>query len=230
MLSNIEELDNIVYINLKKRVDRKEYVETQLKNLELPNLVVHRFNAISAENPAIGCTISHIKCIEMAKNNNWNHVIVCEDDITFMNPNLFKNNLQHFLSKKKDWDVLLLAGNNAGYFIQENPYSCRVSACQTTTGYLVKSHYYDTLLNNMREGLRLFLQNPEKSRSYAIDIYWFLLQKKDLWFILTPLTVIQKEDEYSDIEKRNVNYKNQMLCLDKNKWLLPLPNKPKPYL
>ena len=65
-----------------------------------------------------------------------------------------KNNLNHFLSKKKEWDVLLLGGNNTGYFIQENPYSCRISACQTTTGYLLKNHYYDTLLNNMKEGLK----------------------------------------------------------------------------
>ena len=49
---------------------------------------------------------------------------------------------------------------------------------------------------------------------YAIDRYWFLLQEKDLWFLLTPLTVIQRED-YSDIEKKRTNYGRAMTDLTK---------------
>jgi hypothetical protein len=49
---------------------------------------------------------------------------------------------------------------------------------------------------------------------YAIDKYWFLLQDKDLWFLITPLSVVQRED-YSDIEKRRTNYTKIMVDLDK---------------
>ena len=40
---------------------------------------------------------------------------------------------------------------------------------------------------------------------FAIDIQWKQLQQRDRWYVLYPLTVIQRED-YSDIEKRQVNY------------------------
>jgi len=40
------------------------------------------------------------------------------------------------------------------------------------------------------------------------------LNKKDMWLLITPPTVIQRED-YSDIEKRNTNYSQLMLDIDK---------------
>jgi hypothetical protein len=52
---------------------------------------------------------------------------------------------------------------------------------------------------------------------YAIDKYWFNLQKVDNWFLIIPLTVTQRED-YSDIEKRPTNYTNVMTDLDKEEF------------
>jgi hypothetical protein len=52
---------------------------------------------------------------------------------------------------------------------------------------------------------------------YAIDKYWFKLQQKDNWYLITPLTVTQRED-YSDIEERNTNYTRLMVDLDKE-WM-----------
>ena len=48
---------------------------------------------------------------------------------------------------------------------------------------------------------------------YPIDLIWFTLQQQDIWFLLIPLTVVQKAD-YSDIEKKQVNYVDQMLTLN----------------
>ena len=57
---------------------------------------------------------------------------------------------------------------------------------------------------------------------FAIDKYWFCLQQFDNWYLIIPLTIVQREN-YSDIEKRVTNYKNVMTDLDK-KWLnLPPP-------
>jgi hypothetical protein len=52
---------------------------------------------------------------------------------------------------------------------------------------------------------------------FAIDKYWFCLQQCDKWYLIIPLTVIQRES-YSDIEKKITNYKNVMTDIDK-KWL-----------
>jgi hypothetical protein len=98
---------------------------------------------------------------------------------------------------------------------QEIDNTCvKVSQCQTTTGYLVQNHYFDTLIQNFRDGIKKLLMEPHNHRFYAIDKYWFNLQKADNWFLIVPLSVTQRED-YSDIEKRPTNYSKAMLDLDK---------------
>ena len=60
----------------------------------------------------------------------------------------------------------------------------------------------------------MLMKEPENHKMYAIDKYWFQLQERDNWFLITPLTVTQKEG-YSDIEKRITNYTPVMIDLDK---------------
>jgi hypothetical protein len=82
----------------------------------------------------------------------------------------------------------------------------------------VKEHYYDTLLENYKTGIQKLMLNPTQGIQYAIDKYWFELQAIHRWFLITPLTVTQRED-YSDIEKRDTNYSRLLLDLDKVEWL-----------
>jgi hypothetical protein len=96
----------------------------------------------------------------------------------------------------------------------------KVSSCQTTTGYLVNGHYFDTLIENFRTGIKKLMENPQMHVLYAIDKYWFNIQKIHNWFLIIPLTVTQRED-YSDIEKRATNYAQVMTDLDKDWFLKP---------
>jgi hypothetical protein len=141
-----------------------------------------------------------------------------EDDIEFLEPLLFQKQLNAFLQTQNasnaSFDVLLFAGNVVPPYKPIDSTCVQVSRCQTTTGYLVKSHYYDTLISNIREGLQLLMRNPEKHVMYAIDKWWFQLQQKDTWYLIIPLTVTQRED-YSDIEKKRTNYTWLMTDLDK---------------
>jgi len=213
-MESIKDIDHAFYINLESRPDRKSHVEQQMKLLEIN---AQRFNAIKLTNGAIGCSMSHLKCIELAKQNNWEHIMIIEDDILFLNPELFKNQLNKFLKNHKDFDVVLLGGNNVPPYQKIDDSCVKVYRCQTTTGYIVKKHYYDTLINNIREGIKLLMKSPEKHKLYAVDKYWFQLQEKDNWYLITPLSVTQRQD-YSDIEKRPTNYTRVMIDLDKE-WL-----------
>jgi len=215
-ISNINDITNVVYINLEHRTDRKEHIETQLKQIGFTN--VERFNAIKTANGRVGCTLSHIKCMELAKQRNYSHVVICEDDTMFTNVELFQKQLNAFLSKHHSWDVVLFAGNNVPPYEQIDETCVSVNRCQTTTCYMVNGHYYDTLLANYKEGLAKLMRSPEQHVSYAIDKYWFSLQSKDNWYLITPLTVIQRED-YSDIEGRVTNYAYLMTDLDKKELL-----------
>jgi GR25 family glycosyltransferase involved in LPS biosynthesis len=161
--------------------------------------------------------MSHIKCIELAKQRNYSHVFICADDITFTNPELLKENVAKFENSNIPWDVLIIGGNTLPPFDQIDDFCARTYNCQTTTGYIVNAHYYDTLINNFREGVQLLLQNPSMKKVYSIDMYWKSLQQTDKWYIITPLSVIQYEN-YSDIENTITNYSLQMLDLDKVKF------------
>jgi GR25 family glycosyltransferase involved in LPS biosynthesis len=211
--------EHTIYINLEHRKDRLAHVQHELAKLGVPNNGV-RFNAVKCANGAIGCTISHIKCLEQAKVQNLPQVFICEDDICFKDPKLLLQNTAQFNAVFGDtYDVLIIGGNNLPPYKQFGDFCAQISNCQTTTGYIVKQHYYDTLINNFREGLKKLMENPTNKREFAIDIYWKRLQTSDKWYIVLPLTVHQLEG-YSDIEERDTDYRGLMLDMDKP-WFKP---------
>jgi len=210
-MNSITDITHAFYINLLSRPDRKQHVESQMSLL---GISAKRFNAIKLPNGALGCSLSHLKCLEIAKLNKWSHLLIVEDDITFLNPELFKNQLNQFFKNHTDWDVVLIGGNNVPPYQNIDDTCIQVSKCQTTTGYLVNGHYIDTLIANFKSGIEQLMKHPEQHILYAIDKYWFSLQQKDKWYLIIPLTVTQRED-YSDIEKRPTNYSRVMLDIDK---------------
>lgn len=219
-MNNLACIKHALYINLESRKDRRAHVEAQLDALKtggVTNLVAERFNAIQhLVHGAIGCSMSHMRCIQIAKERGWDHVLVCEDDVLFTNVPLFLTQLEKVMATVPDWDVLLLAGNNIPPFRVVNDACVQVVNCQTTTAYIVRAHYYDALIDNYRAGINKLMRNPANKLNYAIDRYWFELQRRDRWFLITPLSVVQRED-YSDIEQRFTNYAHLMLDLDKQK-------------
>jgi glycosyl transferase family 25 len=211
-INRIEDIKNCFYINLEHRVDRKEHVEKELNNIGIKG---QRFNAIKMDNGAIGCSMSHLKILQEAIKNKLDHILIVEDDIKFLNPELFKSQFNKFIENHgNNWDVILLAGNNMPPYQNMDETCIKVSRCQTTTGYLVNGHYFKILCTNIKMGLTNLLNKPDEPNKYAIDKFWFILQNNSRWFLITPPTVVQRED-YSDIEKKITNYEKIMLDLDK---------------
>jgi GR25 family glycosyltransferase involved in LPS biosynthesis len=219
----MELLKNTLFINLEQRVDRLQHVTTELSKLGIKG---ERVNAVKAKYGAIGCTLSHIRCIEIAKQRNYEWVFICEDDITFTNPELLLKQLKKFQNNNEIvWDMLIIGGNNVPPYQKINDYCVRVFYCQTTTGYIVKNSYYDTLIENFKESSQQLMKNQtdEGKRMYALDIYWKRLQMQDFWYMITPLTVTQYEN-YSDIEDRKTNYDHLMLDMDKEWYFAQFKN------
>jgi GR25 family glycosyltransferase involved in LPS biosynthesis len=224
-------LDHIVYINRDDRLDRRIHVAKELDKLSPPN----GFERIAATVPksgdgALGCSMSHIRALELAKSKKWPQVMICEDDITFLDAPTFLQKLSEFAAappvsaspeNPENWQVLIVCGNNVPpHESTSNPACIRVTSCQAATGYIVQSHYYDTLLNNFREGTKLLLQNPSNRREYAVDMYWKRLQSAEngRWYMLIPVTTTQYPN-YSDIEKRETDYTKMMLDVEKTAWV-----------
>ena len=216
-INSLADIKNIFYINLEHRIDRKEHVEKELLNIGFKE--AQRFNAIKMENGAVGCSMSHLRILQDAQKNNLDHILIVEDDISFLDPELFKNQLNKFFeTHKNNWDVVLLAGNNMPPYKIIDDTCIQVSRCQTTTGYIVNGHYIKTLLQNVKIGLTHLINKPTEHAKYAIDKYWFILQQLYKWYLIVPLTVVQRED-YSDIEKRVTNFEKHMLDVDKEKMM-----------
>lgn len=213
--SSVSDIKYCLYINLESRKDRKEHIEQELKSIGIHGV---RFNAIRLENGRIGCSMSHLKCLQIAKKNNWPYVMICEDDLLFLDKEKSKNHMNEFFKlhsgNKDTCNIVLIAGNNVPPYKKIDNTCIRVSHCQTTTGYIVKNVYYDTLMQNIKLGIEKLMKNPTNHMMYAIDKYWIQLQKRDIWYLLAPVIAIQRED-YSDIEQKTTNYEYIMKDLDK---------------
>jgi len=204
-------LKNVHYINLEERKDRKELVESELNELCWE---YERFNAIKNEIGIIGCGMSHLKLIQMAKEKDLDYIVVLEDDIQFMRKTWYNKKITEIINSDFNFDVFLLGGNLRPPLYKINENICKITKSFTTTGYIVKKHYYDTLINNLKNGLELLLRNPHLAKAdynpYALDVYWMKLQEKDNWLIIMPRTITQRPI-YSDIEQRYTDYNHLML-------------------
>jgi hypothetical protein len=184
-------MDQHFFINLKNRPERKMETVTELRKLGIkkPN----RFEAITHEIPLVGCARSHIGCLEEAKKRGWDYVIIFEDDIKIENKKKINEKIKKYINY--NYDVLFLGCWNYEKPIQVEEDLARVVRACCLHAYIVKSHYYDTFIENLKEGVRLkLIDNLSENNN---DEYMQRLQKKDKWFCITPIHITQK-DGWSD--------------------------------
>ncbi len=194
----METISRVLYINLDERKDRCAQVE---KELACFGGRIERLPATRHATGGIGCTMSHIRALQRAKDAEWPNVLIVEDDFQWTNREEGIPCLDRLL--QNPYDVIVLGG--AAVKCDAKTY--RLQSCQTTTAYVVASAYYDTLIHNFKEGLAGFLRTNDYG-TYALDQYWKRLQPNGLWYIVRPSVCTQRPG-YSDIEKRIVDYRRQ---------------------
>jgi hypothetical protein len=199
-------VEHILYINLDHRTDRKQRMEIVLENFSY-----ERIQAIHTKKGFIGSSKSHIRALEYAISKNWNHVLIMEDDMEW---NDFDKNYPKLLELMKNpYDVIVLGG----ILVSHNSETSKLYQCNSTGAYLVSKHYYQTLLNNFKDGMNKMIYEintsawgiKEKSvHKYLIDTYWHQLQSRDNWFIV-PLCY--SDEGYSDVLYQTVNWQPYFL-------------------
>jgi GR25 family glycosyltransferase involved in LPS biosynthesis len=207
------------YINLDHRTDRREHIETQFADIS-GKIQLMRFPAMPHTFGAVGCSHSHIACLQIAQQCDWDYAMILEDDFElFGSASDFLQVIEEHI--KKDWDVLLLSGwvRKRSNDIENG--LLQVQECQTALAYIVRKHYYTTLLANYKESVH-YLENLGKSGepAYALDQYWKRLQTKDKWYICVPILGKQLCGR-SDIVGRDVNYNDYFLHSEWNRSLVP---------
>jgi glycosyl transferase family 25 len=191
----------IVYINLDRRTDRREQIESELQRMGLSG---ERFAAIEHASGIVGCGMSHLAVLERARTAGWESVLILEDDFQFIvDKATFERQMAAFLESGLPYDVIMLSYHQG----KQEPFNEVVSKAletQTTAGYLVHRRFYDTLIDTWREGLSKLVETGEHW-TYALDQYWKKLQPGAQWFCLIPRIGCQRPG-YSDLAGRHVDY------------------------
>lgn len=59
-------------------------------------------------NREIGCVLSHLKAISQIKELEGEYFLICEDDISFDNINLFQEDLNQIINNSPSFEILIL--------------------------------------------------------------------------------------------------------------------------
>jgi GR25 family glycosyltransferase involved in LPS biosynthesis len=195
-------LPHVLFINLDIRKDRLEKIENELKMMGLVGERIPAHNTTPQGH--LGCALSHIDAIKVAKERGWPYVLIFEDDFQFIVDKLtFEKSIHEFFARNIDFDVLLLS-YNLKQSVNYDDVIGRATSAQTTSGYIVHSRFYDTLLNTFQEASE-HLQRDYDYSVYAIDQYWKKLQTEHLFYYFKDRIGIQRAD-YSNIERRFIKY------------------------
>lgn len=199
-------IDKIVYINLDKRPDRKQSIESQLGEYTLLDKS-ERFAAIDYPKFGIyGCGMSHLSVIKDAKKNGYKNVLILEDDFVFLvEPAVFESELAQFFDANIEFDICMISYVLIrGTTVSEHPFITRIQEAQTASGYIVNSSYYDTMIALYEDAMPKLL-STRRHWEYANDQIWKKLQIQDNWFCFK--TRIGKQmDGYSNNANAFMSY------------------------
>ncbi len=197
----MQEINNVFYINLDKRVDRRLQIEGKLEKLGLSG---ERITGVPTG--ACGCLKSHWNGLVNAAEKNLDYVIMLEDDFkAVVDPETFKNTVRGILESGFEYDVLMLS-----HLIQraepvpEHPELLKVLEAQTASGYIVHGNYLQTLISLFEENFPL-LEQTRAHWIYANDQIWKRLQPVGRWYAFNPRLGIQRES-FSDLAGHVVSY------------------------
>lgn len=199
MSNPFDYFDEIYCINLDDRTDRWQHCQEEFKKVGILDKV-QRFSAIRDNDGRIGVIKSNLEIVKIAKKKKLNNVLVFEDDVKFIVDNPLEA-LQKSLDQTKgiNWHLFYLGANTHEKLIRFKP-----NLILLKNAFAVHSMAYSKLAYDS------FIEKFEKLKEikYHSDILDVFLaqyyQEKYICLMTNPMLTTQMND-YSDIEKRQVN-------------------------
>jgi len=171
----------IIYINLASRTDRLTEIQSELTRMGVSD--AERFEAIQRKPGIVGCGYSHLAVLKLAKERGYKEILIMEDDFVFLlSPERMAEIFE--ILPTIPFDVCMLGYNlhqtHGDYLSALRLPMHKVKYAQTASAYIVREHYYDTLIDLYEWAI------PELERTgmhwvYANDVIWRQLQENDLW-------------------------------------------------
>ena len=206
----MDNIDAIIYINLKHLTDRNEHILQEIKKICTDKSKIHRICAnYIIDNGALGCSMSHIKAFEyILQHPEWNNCLIVEDDFTFTSQNINENNkiISLFFNEFPDFDCCNLAfnHNSVNYENTLTDNVKRVFYSLSSSAYIVSKAFLPKILENFKESVNDRINNGN-SHYNCLDVHWSKLMKISNWYIINPALGYQYNN-YSDIEKQITHY------------------------
>jgi hypothetical protein len=155
-MKHLDYFEGAFYINLDSRKDRRESFEAKS---ELLGLYIPRFKAFSFSqdqvysNPEdiewhkkVSCTASHQKCIQIAKEKEWESVLIFEDDAIFHPDFMDKAKACVEDLKSIEWNMFFFGGEPASYCPPVTENVCKTDGIYGAHAYAIHRNFYDKIL------------------------------------------------------------------------------------
>lgn len=215
--------DKIIIITMEKNKDRQEYCKNLMKKL---GWEFEFFYAKPHKNGGTwGCYQSHMLVIEKCIKNNYEYVLICEDDLTptkYFNAELLSR-AENFMKNNNKWEIFLM-----GYTLcaddhptdnllvgkyDENIY--RIRACLTHC-YAIQRNTYKRVLNILKDNYK-----PSNNSYEHVDK---LYSRTTRMYGVNPNLFDQKWCFGSDNPANNLLEKNlkKLTCFAERNKILPL--------
>lgn len=191
----INQIIPVIFINLDRATERLEKIQAMFTEYGFTNVI--RLSAVDIpQSPFLGCAISHLLALKMAKERGFQQVLIMEDDLEILLPP------DEFWEKMKrvpeDFDVFHLVAKVYSCQILKGNELARIHEASNSAGYIVRGHYYDVMIETMEQG-NSFLQQTGDHHSFANDRSWRYLQRTGKWFYFVQLIAQQRQNIWSYI-------------------------------
>ncbi len=195
--------DRICLINLPERTERLRNAEEELKTLNASYVVIP---AIRHEIGSVGLWLTLLGLFERAEKEDWNNILIFEDDVQFS-----QENYGEYLAaqvkelKALDWDLFYLGGNvfTTLYPVDNCDYLLGSTGIMSTHALAYSKQGWKLVLQEMRRIVSAGITEPE-----AIDLLLHrVIQPRGKTYVSFPMLCVQRPG-WSDVENRETDYKN----------------------
>lgn len=160
--------------------------------LDLPKMISSDGTPIS--NGDIGCVLSHLKLVKMARQSGIPNYLVLEDDVEFA-PDFNDRFSEAIGELPADWDMLYLGGSHMEEPVPVTQHIARISNTFTTHAIGIRHTVYDDLI-------AVWEKQNEK-----VDISLSSLHRRYNCYVIRPHIAFQAPG-YSDILNKEVDYQH----------------------
>jgi GR25 family glycosyltransferase involved in LPS biosynthesis len=168
----------------------------------------------------LGCILSHLKCLQDSKDNNYEKILIFEDDIKFLKDYINEINFEELTDEIKNinWDLFYLGATFNNKLIKTTKHldipSGQVWATQSI-GY--NSNMRDKILQTISQDVEYYMRGNRFQKLRPIDVIYDLNFKNKNRIAINPIVCIQNETQ-SDIVPSALHLNNSEYQL--SRWLV----------